>query len=95
MCQTSTLPSRPHLEHGASWTDEGAPIPKEPFTYGHLVWLPTLAVIAFASVDALRVGNTSVSLLWIIYESYIVFDHFPFMFTNSVYKSPKFNYEVR
>ena len=89
MCQTYNLPSRP-----ASWTDEGAPIPTQPFTYSQLLWFPTLAAITMVSIDALRVGNTSASLFWIIYESYIVFDHSPFCFTIKLYKSPRFNYEV-
>lgn len=76
-----------------SWTNEGAPIPTQPFTIKQLIWFPVLAAITKVSIDGLYVGNTSVSIFWIIYESYIVFDHFPFFFANNVYKSPTFNYE--
>lgn len=44
------------------------------------------------SINALNGGYIAASLLWIVYESYIVFDHLPFLFTQTVYKSPSFNY---
>jgi len=32
-------------------------------------------------------------MAWIVYECYIVFDHIPFLCTNDLYTSARFNYE--
>jgi len=76
-----------------SWvSDEEAPYPSDNFTCPQLLWFLCIGSIAQLSIHALNGGHLAASILWIIYECYIVFDHAPFMFTNSVYKSPSFNY---
>ena len=75
------------------WSNtKGAPFPPQAFAYYQLLWFPFLAAVAIRSIHALNERSTKISLLWIIYESYIVFDHVPFLFTNGVYKSPRFNF---
>jgi len=74
------------------WSDEGAPFASQKFSPRQLLWLPFLAMVTNESIQALDNKNIAASIFWIIYESYIVFDHIPFLFTNNVYKSPRFNF---
>jgi len=86
--------ARPSLSRRKSWvSDEDAPYPSDDFTCPQLLWFLCIGSIAQMSIYALNDGYLAASILWIIYECYIVFDHVPFMFTNSVYKSPGFNYK--
>jgi len=79
----------------ASWLDDkNTPVPHEPFLVAHLLWVPCLLGIAWFSIQAIDSGNVWVSLAWLIYECYIVFDHFPFLCTNDLYTSARFNYEI-
>ena len=79
-------------EKDCTWSDEGAPFASQTFSYPNLLWFPFLIAVAALSITALNEGNVTASIFWIIYECYIVFDHFPFLCTNSVYKSPRFNF---
>jgi hypothetical protein len=74
------------------WSDEGAPFPSQTFSPPQLLWFPFLALVTKESIQALNKKNIAASIFWIIYESYILFDHIPFLFTNNVYKSPRFNF---
>eukprot|EP00984_Skeletonema_dohrnii_P028292 scaffold18209_cov88-Skeletonema_dohrnii-CCMP3373.AAC.6 len=74
------------------WSDQGAPFPSQTFSPPQLLWFPFLWMVTKESIQALNNKNIFASIFWIIYESYIVFDHIPFLFTNSVYKSPRFNF---
>mmetsp|Transcript_23441 Transcript_23441/g.32865 ORF Transcript_23441/g.32865 Transcript_23441/m.32865 type:complete len:225 (+) Transcript_23441:47-721(+) len=75
-----------------NWSDDGAPFPSQTFHPPQLLWFPFLALATKISIQALNDKSIVASTFWIIYESYIVFDHIPFLFTNSVYKSPRFNF---
>ena len=76
------------------WTDDkNSPLPHEPFACLHLLWVPCLLGIALGSIWAINSGNVWVSMAWIVYECYIVFDHIPFLCTNDLYTSARFNYE--
>jgi hypothetical protein len=74
------------------WSNKGAPFPTQTFAYYQLLWIPFLAAIAKQSIYALNKRSFEVNLFWIVYESYILFDHTPFIFTNCVYKSPRINF---
>ena len=91
-CTLAVATKKKQCKSVPGWSDEGAPFQAHPFTTSQIVWFPILAVIAKGSIDALNNDNATVSFLWIIYESYIVFDHVPFLFTNELYDSPRFNF---
>lgn len=76
----------------SDWSDETAPFPAQPWKATNIIWCTLLAVIAKESIDALNNSSIPMTLIWIIYESYIIFDHVPFLFTNTLYDSPRFNY---
>lgn len=84
---------KPTSSFFGDWSNtKGAPFPPQDFVCYQLLWFPFLATVAIESIHALNKRSTKISLLWIVYENYIVFDHVPFLFTNSVYKSPRFNF---
>lgn len=75
-----------------AWCDDAAPLPTQEFTKRQLLWLPILFFVTKKSIEGLNDDNLMASLFWILYESYIIFDHIPFLFTNGLYDSPRFNY---
>jgi len=78
-----------------SWMDDkNMPLPHEPFILSHILWVPCLLGITWFSIQAINSGSAWVSLAWLIYECYIVFDHFPFLCSNDLYTSARFNYEI-
>jgi len=82
-------------ERDELWTDyKNAPVPNlTSFGYGDLLWAPCLCLIAMSSIWAIDAGNYWVSIAWIVYQCYIIFDHIPFLCTNDLYTSARFNYE--
>lgn len=75
-----------------SWCDDAAPLPAQEFTKRQLLWLPILFFVTKKSIQGLGEGSVFASFFWILYESYIIFDHIPFLFTSGLYDSPRFNY---
>lgn len=74
------------------WSDEGAPFASQKFSSHQILWFPFLVIVTNESIQTLDNKNITASIFWITYESYILFDHIPFLFTNNVYKSPRFNF---
>lgn len=87
-------PQKVVIEHknAVDWSDEGAPFQSQTYHPQQLLWFPFLALVTSLSIQGLKEKSTGTSIFWILYESYIVFDHIPFLFTNTVYKSPRFNF---
>lgn len=85
-------PPPTNVQEKSAWSDEGAPYPSEKFNVLHLPWFVVIFLVATISILALNAGYLAASIFWIVYECYIVFDHGPFLFTDTVYKSPAFNY---
>ena len=83
-----------HSTDEQDWSDEGAAFASQTstYTYPRFIWFPFLFAVATLSIQALNKGSLVASLFWIHYEFYIIFDHVPFLFTNSVYKSPAWNF---
>lgn len=89
---TQEITERPLLARENSWCDHAAPLPTQEFTKRQLLWLPILFFVTKTSMEGLGEDNVYASVFWILYESYIIFDHIPFLFTSSLYDSPRFNY---
>ncbi len=91
MCGVKNIPANDGVDRN-QWSNEGAPVPFQPFKMIDLAWIPFLALVANQSIVTLNDGNITTSFMWIVYESYILFDHVPFLFTDTLYDSPSFNY---
>mmetsp|Transcript_69364 Transcript_69364/g.103191 ORF Transcript_69364/g.103191 Transcript_69364/m.103191 type:complete len:244 (+) Transcript_69364:298-1029(+) len=84
--------SRVSKDQNVDWSDDGAPFRSQTLHLHDFLWFPFLALVTMQSIRGLENKNIRTSIFWIVYESYIIFDHIPFFFTNTVYKSPKFNF---
>ena len=89
---TTDTGTKEKSQREGAWSDAGAPFPSATFSYTHLLWFLVIIFVAKMSIEALNNRDHRISLFWISYECYIVFDHVPFLSTRTVYKSPGFNY---
>lgn len=76
-----------------NWDGESAPFSYQPLTVSAALWPFVLVVFAWTSIACIHSGCRSVAWLMLTYESYIIFDHLPFLFTNELYSSARVNFE--
>jgi len=75
------------------WSKQNAPVENQQLQVKHVLWVPVLILVAYASIQALNDFRIAVAWAYLIYETYIIFDHLPFMFTNDLYTSARVNYQ--
>lgn len=70
-----------------------APLPPRQTTWKDFASVCAIVALTCMSIPAIRSGNLFATALLMLYENYIIVDHFPFFFTNTVYTSARINYE--
>eukprot|EP00316_Scyphosphaera_apsteinii_P001444 CAMPEP_0119315060 /NCGR_PEP_ID=MMETSP1333-20130426/34342_1 /TAXON_ID=418940 /ORGANISM="Scyphosphaera apsteinii, Strain RCC1455" /LENGTH=311 /DNA_ID=CAMNT_0007320289 /DNA_START=52 /DNA_END=987 /DNA_ORIENTATION=+ len=70
-----------------------APLPPRQTTWKDFASLCAIVAFTCTSIPAICSGNLLATALLMLYENYIIVDHFPFFFTNTVYTTARINYE--